>query len=147
MSSFFDDQCTLRVVSVRSPQSLSTIYISCSMTLKREISGIMNFRFPYANQFVKRCEKKNNRKPTRLAFTLFHKIMKLKDWNIRPGCFCWPRLIFFFLNYSQSCMRSSVQETNCENLCKASAYEFSTIEILPSLVMCFIIQYFMISAH
>ena len=40
--------------------------------------------------------RKNNRKATRLAFTLFHKIMKLKDGNIRPGCFCW-RLIFFFL--------------------------------------------------
>ena len=44
-------------------------------------------------------------------------------------------------------MSSLVEETNCENFCEASAYEFSTIEILPSLIMCFIIQYFMISAH
>ena len=44
-------------------------------------------------------------------------------------------------------MSSLMEETNCENLCEASAYEFSTIEILPSLILCFIIQYFMISAH
>ena len=44
-------------------------------------------------------------------------------------------------------MRSLVEETNCENLCEESAYEFSSIEILPSLIHGFIIQYFMISAH
>ena len=40
-----------------------------------------------------------------------------------------------------------MEETNCENLCEATACEFSNKEILPSLITRFIIQYFMISAH
>ena len=41
-------------------------------------------------------------------------------------------------------MKPSVEEIKCENLCEASAYEFSTVEIY---VLHYIIQYFMISAH
>ena len=94
----FQDQCTLSVMSVRSPQSLSTIYISCSMTLKREISRIKNFRFPYANQFVKRCEEKIIGKQHAWLSLSFTKL-KLKDGNIRQGCFYWRliNLFHFFL--------------------------------------------------
>ena len=61
------------------------------MTLKREISRTMNFRFPYVNQFVKRCENlsENN--------AIFHKITKQKDGNIQPGSFVGVLSLFSYV--------------------------------------------------
>ena len=90
---FLDDHCALRVASVHSPQSLSTIFFRPEWLWKRKFTE--QWTFVVLTQINSRKDGRINWEVRGLAFTLFRRIVKQKDWDIQPGCLCW-RLIFCF---------------------------------------------------
>ena len=80
----------MRVVSVHSPQSLSTIYDLSWMALKTEW-----WKFVFLVQTISWKDVRINRKLRCLAFTFFDKI-DTKGRKYSARCFCWRLLLFVF---------------------------------------------------
>ena len=80
----------LKNLPTKPNQRARIVSVIPSIVKQFHLNGLMikgGFLFPQAHQFLTRCENLSETK--KLAFTFFDKIMKGKDGNIHPSCFCW----------------------------------------------------------